>query len=72
MIDEEQAQKLAELFLQKQPHRGHTYSFSGVTSNEKRPEVYGVIFDIYTPDKNLLDGPLVMLVDKQTGEVRPL
>ena len=72
MIDEAQALKLAENFLQKQDSRGHTYRISGVRSNEKRPGVYGVIFDVYTPENSLLDGPLVMLVDKRTGETYPL
>lgn len=72
MIDEAQALELAKNFLLKQNSRGHTYRISGVRNNEKRPGVYGVIFDVYTPENNLLDGPLVMLVDKRTGETYPL
>lgn len=69
MIDEFRARELAEKFLEKQDGQGHAYKFVTVKSSERHLESYGVIFDVYTPKNDLLDGPIVMLVDKQTGEV---
>lgn len=30
----------------------------------------GVIFDVYTPEGNLMDGPLVLVVECDSGRVR--
>jgi hypothetical protein len=36
------------------------------------PDDWGVVFDRFTAEGNVLDGPIVVLVDKRTGRARTL
>lgn len=63
---------LVEDFLAKQDLRGHRYEFVKVVSSEKYPEEYSAVFNVYTLDNFLSDGPAVFIVNKNSKEVRVL
>lgn len=69
MIDQSKARELAEQHLAKQDLRGFSYQFSGVTFSEKWPNEWSVVFNVFSSEKTLIDGPLVLIVDQKTGEV---
>lgn len=65
-----QVQQSAERLLATLDMKGHRAQFVEVVARERFPNEWGVIFDLYSPAGNLVDGPLVVLVDKKTGEAR--
>lgn len=69
-ISKEEAKALAISYFNSLDLRGYFYEFVGVSFNEKWPNEWGIIFDSYTPKGNLLDGPVVLVVEKDTGRVR--
>jgi hypothetical protein len=72
MVDQTEARKLAEDFLSQQDLRGYSYIFSGVTYDDRWPDEWGIVFDVYSPEMSLIDGPVVLVVSKTTGEVRTM
>lgn len=72
MVDQTEARRLAENFLSQQDLRGFSYIFSGVTYDERWPDEWGIVFDVYSPEMSLIDGPVVLVVSKATGEVRTM
>lgn len=72
MIDQAAAREMAEQFIARQDLKGHKYKFVGVKFNERRPSEWGVVFDVYTLQDSLLDGPVVILVDRTSGATRVL
>ena len=72
MIDQIAAREMAEQFIARQNLKGHTYKFSGVKFDERWPSEWGVVFDVYSPQNTLIDGPIVIVVDKTTGEARSM
>lgn len=69
MICEVAARQRAEQFLSAQDLRGYVYQFSHAKTTERRPEDWGVVFDVYSPEKTLVEGPVVIIVNKLTGSV---
>ena len=63
---------LVEQFLGQQDLRGYRYEFVKVNFDERYPNEYGAVFNVYTPDNTLIDGPAVFIVDKNSREVRIL
>ncbi len=70
MIDEVAAHEKAEQFLAGQDLKRHIYRFSHVKSTQRRPDDWGVVFDVYSPENTLVDGPVVVIVNKVTGIVQ--
>ena len=70
MIDRTKARELAEQFLGQQDLRGFAYRFSGITFDQRWPGEWSVVFDVYSPDDTLIDGPVVLIVDKANGRVQ--
>ena len=69
MITEDEARTIALAHLERDS-RGFTFRFA--SSKQKRPDDWTMVCDCITPQGSLLDGPIVMLVSKQTGRVRTL
>ena len=71
-LSDAEVQSLIEDFLASQVLKGHRYEFVKVRFDEKYPDEYGAVFNVYTPDNSLIDGPVVFIVDKNNKEVRIL
>lgn len=72
MIDQVAARETAEQFIDRQNLRGHTYKFASVKFDERWPSEWGVVFDVYSPQNTLIDGPIVILVDRNSGAARSM
>lgn len=72
MLSEESAIELVEKHMSQQDLRGYKYEFLKIETKEHRPEVYGVVYNVYSPEGSIIDGPAVFIVDKETREVRVL
>lgn len=70
MISKEQAKQLALKHVRDLDLRGYRYEFAGISSRDGFPDEWGAVFDVYTPKGHLIDGPVVLVVESQTGEVR--
>lgn len=71
-LSEAEVKGLVEDFLAKQDLKGHRYEFVKVNFDAKYPDEYGAVFNIYTPDNSLIDGPAVFIVNKNSKEVSVL
>ena len=71
-LSELEARELAEKYISEQDLRGYKYEFVKVNFDEKRPHEYGVIFNVYSSENSLIDGPAVFIVDKTTSELHVL
>lgn len=69
-INREQAKELALAHVRALDLRGYRYEFAGISFDDKWPEEWGAVFDVYTPSGHLMDGPVVFVVEKATGRVR--
>jgi hypothetical protein len=71
-LSEVEVKELVEDFLAKQDLKGHRYEFVKVNFDDKYPDEYGAVFNVYTSDDSLIDGPAVFIVDKNSKEVSVL
>ena len=69
-ISREQAKELAMAYVASLDLRGYQYEFVGISFDEKWPNEWGAVFDVYTPSGNLMDGPVIFVVEKNSGQVR--
>lgn len=69
MISEEKARTIALVSLERRS-RGFTFVF--VPSEQKRSDDWTMVFDCVTEGGSVLDGPILILVSKQTGRARTL
>lgn len=69
-ISKDEAKTLALAYVNSLDLKGYRYEFIGISSNEKYPNEWGAVFDVYTPGGNLMDGPVVFVVEKDSGCVR--
>lgn len=69
-ISKEQAKDLAIAYVNSLDLRGYRYEFSGISFDKNWPNEWGAVFDVYTPQGHLMDGPVVFVVEKDTGRVR--
>lgn len=58
--------EIAEAFVARQEMRGHTVKYVALGDRPKHPEEWSVTFDLYSPAGNLIDGPIIVIVDKKT------
>jgi hypothetical protein len=72
MLIEKEAKKLAEEYLEKEPSGEYTYRFSKVVKPSKRPNDFDVVFSVYNMNDELIDGPIVLVVNRETCEIRDL
>lgn len=62
----EDARMIAESFIALQEMRGHKVTFVEARNLPKWPNEWSVIFDLYSPEGNLIDGPIIVIVNKIT------
>ena len=66
----EEARAIAESFLETQNMRGYKTVFAEVRSHDRWPNEWSVIFDLFTEAGNLMDGPMIVVVNKTTRQAR--
>jgi hypothetical protein len=69
-VSREQAKDLAIAYVATLDLKGYRYEYVGTSFDANWPDEWGVVFDIYSPGGNLVDGPVVFAVEKETGRVR--
>ncbi|MFO0759485.1 MAG: hypothetical protein U0359_23540 [Byssovorax sp.] len=69
VIGEDEARAIAQAYVE-QGSAGFTFRF--VATPQRRSDDWSMVFDCITPAGNILDGPIVGFVDKQTGRARTL
>lgn len=72
ILSDIKARQLAEDYLSRQDLKGFRYEFVMIKHNEQRPDVLGVVFNVFTSEGSIIDGPAIFLVDKETKEVTVL
>jgi len=65
----EEARIVAEGFLQSQEMRGYKAIFADARIRHRYPNEFAVVFDLFKGD-DLIDGPMVVIVDKTTQKAR--
>ena len=68
-ISAENAELLAVAHVRKRDLRGWNYVCVGISENSS-PTHWAAVFDTFSPAGNLVDGPVIFLVDKSDGTVR--
>lgn len=63
-----EAKRIAESFVNREA-RGFRYEFLHVND---RGTVWSVTFAVYSPENTEIDGPIVILVDRESGIARSL
>lgn len=69
-MNPEQARTIAESFLSTQEMRGYKAVFVEARARPRWPNEIAVVFDIFSSTGGLLDGPMIVIVDKATKEAR--
>lgn len=64
------ARKAAENLIASEDMKNYTVKYAEIIDSEKWPNEWSVIFDVYSPAGNLIDGPLIVIVDKKTLQAR--
>jgi hypothetical protein len=49
---------------------GTSVEYVGLADRHEHPREWSVAFDVYSPDGNLIDGPVVVIIDKDTMKAR--
>jgi hypothetical protein len=47
--------------------KGWSYRFAEMSRNGPRKDFWGAVFDVYSPEGTLVDGPLIVLVRESDG-----
>jgi len=68
-LSETEVQNLVEEFLSRQDLKGCRYEFVKANFNDKYPNEYEAVFNVYSPENSLIDGPAVFIVDKSSKKV---
>jgi hypothetical protein len=63
------ARQIAERFLTTVEMRGFRAVFSGVHGSSQTEE-WSVIFEVHSAEGHLMDGPIIVVVDKTTAAAR--
>lgn len=66
----EDAKYLAMAHVASLDLKGFRYEFIEISESKIHPDEWGAIFDVYSPQSSLMDGPIVLIVEKDTGKVR--
>jgi hypothetical protein len=68
-VSKAQAILIAEKFISNQDLRGYKYQFGDATTIDRYPNEWNIIFDIYSQENTLMDGPVIVIVNKNDGRV---
>lgn len=69
-VSRKRAKELEVSYVESLDLRGYRYEFVGTSFNEAWPDEWAAVFDVYSPGGNLVDGPVVFVVEKDSGRVR--
>ena len=69
-MNEDEAKTMAERFIATQDMKGHSIQFVSATKGIRSPDEWSILYDLFSPQGTLIDGPIVVLVDDASGEVR--
>jgi hypothetical protein len=69
-ISKEEAKNVAISHVKSLDLKGYRYEFVGISFDQKWANEWGAVFDVFTPNGHLMDGPVVFVVEKDTGHVR--
>ena len=69
-MTELEAQMVAEALISTLDMRGHTLTFVEAKPRARYPGEWSAIFDVFSPEGTLIDGPVVVIVDEGTREAR--
>ena len=72
MLEEKQAQAIAEEFISSQDNRGFSLKFVSIRRDDQWPKEWSVVFDVFTEQGALLDGPVVVIVNEESNQARYL
>jgi hypothetical protein len=67
-----EAKTRAEQHLNRQDLRGHRVTYIETRKMEHRSGRWAVVFDVHNQAGQLIDGPMVVTVDDNTGETQTL
>lgn len=70
LISSDEARQLALNYVNSLDLKGFEYRLVSISYEKNWPNEWGVIFDVYTPEGSLMDGPLVLVVECDSGRVR--
>ncbi len=69
-LSEMEVKGLVDNFLSKQDLRGFRYEFLKVSVDEKYQGEVSAIYNVFTPEDSLVDGPAVLIIDENSKAVR--
>jgi hypothetical protein len=68
-MTEVDARMIAARWVAGQNLRGGVPRFAHADRCPASPEIWAVVYDLYTTDGSLMEKPMVVLVNEETGEV---
>jgi hypothetical protein len=66
-----EAKSLAIAHVKLLDLRGWRYECAGISENST-PTHWAAVFDVFSPEGNLVDGPVIFLIEKKNGTVTAL
>jgi hypothetical protein len=69
-VTSEEARAIAEQFVACLDMRGFAVSYVETRKDDRRPGEWATIFDVYSAQGTLVDGPMVIIVDEKTRAAR--
>lgn len=69
-ISREEAKEIALAHIAELDLKGYRYEFAGISSSKNWPDEWGAVFDVYSPSGSLVDGPVVLVIEKNSGRIR--
>nr|WP_321361625.1 hypothetical protein [uncultured Hyphomonas sp.] len=67
-MTEAEARAAADRFLEDQDKKGHRMVFIEAKRSLRHPGEWNVIYDLFSPQGTLIDGPVIVIVDEQDAE----
>jgi hypothetical protein len=68
----DQAKIISDKYIADNSNDRFSYVFVEVNESQKFPTQWNVVYDIYSAGNTLIDGPLVVVVNKVDGTLRML
>lgn len=69
-MTEDEARAAADSLLETMDKKGHGIAFVEAKPSTRYPGEWNVIYDLFSPQGTLIDGPVVIIVDENSAEAR--
>lgn len=69
-MTEDEARAAADSLLETMDKKGHEMTFVEAKPRIRYPGEWSVIYDVFSPQGTLIDGPIVVIVDESSAEAR--